>query len=158
MAESQVIQILNFPFPITISAAFANKSIRTGGGRYPTKAFMEYRDQVEQYRLKNLAEMKEAKKVIQEWIKSKSTLYVECALVSDRWYNKDGTVKKRDVANLEKVLIDSLTYCLGFDDCNIWDLRLIKIIGQIEKSNIFIEPAEVEIDGIDIDPRSTVPN
>lgn len=52
-------------------------------------------------------------------------LRVEIEIFED-WYNKDDTVKKKDIQNREKFLIDSIFLALGFDDKFIFDCKFIK--------------------------------
>lgn len=59
--------------------------------------------------------------------------------VHESWYTNAGTVRKKDVANREKFLIDSIFKALAIDDSNIWALRFLKINSEEEKSVITIE-------------------
>lgn len=53
---------------------------------------------------------------------------------SKRWTIKSGAMAKRDIANLEKLLVDSLSEALNtvveFDDRQIWELHLRKAVGE----------------------------
>jgi len=55
--------------------------------------------------------------------KDRLTVRVE---IHENWYTKDGKVKKKDVANREKFLIDSIFDELGIDDKNIFKHTMIK--------------------------------
>lgn len=46
--------------------------------------------------------------------------------VFEDWYTQKGTVKRKDVANREKFLIDSVFSALGIDDCMIWRIHIQK--------------------------------
>ena len=60
--------------------------------------------------------------------------------IHENWYTKKNTVKRKDVANREKFLIDSVFEALGIEDKFIFDHRMIKI-QDIEK-----EFAEITIE------------
>lgn len=47
--------------------------------------------------------------------------------ITENWYNKDGSIKKMDVANREKFLIDSIFKALEIDDRLIFEINLEKI-------------------------------
>ncbi len=47
--------------------------------------------------------------------------------IHNNWYYKNGKVKRQDIQNMDKLLIDAMCKKLGFDDCRIWDSRFIKI-------------------------------
>ena len=61
-----------------------------------------------------------------------------------KWYNKNGTIKKRDVANREKLLIDSIFETLGIDDKSIWDINLKKIHDETDKTIVNITPVLID--------------
>ena len=54
---------------------------------------------------------------------NKLTVRVE---IHENWYTKDGKVKKKDIANREKFLIDSIFDELGIDDKGIFKHTMIK--------------------------------
>jgi len=61
--------------------------------------------------------------------------------IFSNWYNKDGTIKKRDIANLEKFITDSIFANLqDMDDKQIFKITMNK--HQSEQ-----EHTEVEING-----------
>lgn len=64
---------------------------------------------------------------------------------SKRWTIKSGAMAKRDIANLEKLLVDSLAEALSsfveFDDRQIWELRLRKTLGD-DNVTIVLEALE----------------
>lgn len=66
-------------------------------------------------------------------------LSVHLRFHSARWFNKDRSVKKRDVANLEKLCIDAVFKCLGVDDSNIFKLTLEKVVSDKELTEVEIE-------------------
>ena len=60
--------------------------------------------------------------------------------IHSNWYNKDGTIKKRDIANLEKFITDSVfEYLDDMDDKQIFELKMKKIQSEEEFSIIKIE-------------------
>jgi len=61
--------------------------------------------------------------------------------IFSNWYNKDGTIKKRDIANLEKFITDSIFVNLeDMDDKQIFKITMNKI-------HCSEESTEVEING-----------
>ena len=59
--------------------------------------------------------------------------------VYEDWYCKNGNVKRKDVANREKFLIDSVFNALGIDDKMIFKHTMEKIQSESEKCEIIIE-------------------
>jgi len=60
--------------------------------------------------------------------------------IYSNWYNKDGTIKKRDIANLEKFITDSIFENLDqMDDKQIFKITMNKIQSREEKSVIGIK-------------------
>ena len=79
------------------------------------------------------SEAKELREEIRE-IVEKSGAYVDVERFRDTevkvvvriyedWYCNDGSIKKKDIANREKFLIDSVFDSLGLDDKNIFDCK-----------------------------------
>ena len=60
-------------------------------------------------------------------------------LVYESWYTKKGDVKKKDLANREKFLIDSVFSALGIDDKFIFEHTMRKVQSDEEKVIIRIE-------------------
>jgi len=58
--------------------------------------------------------------------------------IYENWYTKKGAVKKKDVANREKFLIDSVFNALGLDDCFIFEHVMKKVQSEDEKAVITI--------------------
>jgi len=58
--------------------------------------------------------------------------------IYENWYTKKGAVKKKDVANREKFLIDSVFNALGLDDCFIFEHVMLKVQSEDEKAAITI--------------------
>ena len=59
--------------------------------------------------------------------------------IHENWYTKKGTVKRKDVANREKFLIDSVFNALGMDDKFIFEHNIIKVQSENEFAIIKIE-------------------
>jgi Holliday junction resolvase RusA-like endonuclease len=58
---------------------------------------------------------------------------------SARWFNKgDGKIKKRDLFNVEKFLVDSLFQNIEADDSQIFEGRLKKIVDDKEWFEIVV--------------------
>lgn len=59
--------------------------------------------------------------------------------VHEDWFCKNGSVKKKDISNREKFLIDSIFDALGLDDKFIFEHQMKKIQSTEEKAVISIE-------------------
>ena len=60
----------------------------------------------------------------------------------ENWYTKKGAVRKKDLANREKFLIDSIFKSLGLDDSFIFEHKMFKIQSNEEKVKILISKIE----------------
>ncbi len=60
------------------------------------------------------------------------------AEIHENWYTKKGTVKKMDLSNREKFLIDSVFDALGLDDKFIFEHIMKKVQSEEEKAVIKI--------------------
>lgn len=58
--------------------------------------------------------------------------------ICENWFTKKGTVKKKDIANREKFLTDSVFKGLGLDDSFIFEHTMFKVQGEEEKAIISI--------------------
>lgn len=68
-------------------------------------------------------------------------LMVAIRLHSPRWLLKDGVgIRKMDVANREKLVLDAIFKTLGVDDSNIWLLSLEKVVADEEVTEVTILP------------------
>jgi len=63
-------------------------------------------------------------------------------VVGGQWYYKNGNIKKRDVLNLQKFLIDSVFKGLEADDKQIFDCHILKC--EAERDWFDIEIKELE--------------
>lgn len=59
--------------------------------------------------------------------------------IYENWFNKNGTIKKKDISNKEKFLIDSVFDGLGLDDKCIFKHQMIKIQSDKDYSIIKID-------------------
>lgn len=55
------------------------------------------------------------------------------------WYFKNGNMRRKDLQNMDKVLVDAIFDKLGIDDSQIWDHHLIKVESEDEKTVVQIE-------------------
>jgi Holliday junction resolvase RusA-like endonuclease len=58
--------------------------------------------------------------------------------IFENWFTKKGTIRKKDVANREKFLIDSVFKGLGLDDSYIFEHTMFKVQSMEEKAVIVI--------------------
>lgn len=64
----------------------------------------------------------------------------EIITIHSKWFNKDGTIKKRDIANLEKAINDSIFACLpNMDDSQLFEITIRKIPSEEELTVVKIE-------------------
>lgn len=87
-------------------------------------------------------EAKDLKKQIAEIVKAfpkmltgQSPLEVEVR-VFENWYTQEGIIKKKDIANREKFLIDSIFEALGIDDKFIFKSTFIKVQSETEEKAV----------------------
>jgi len=66
---------------------------------------------------------------------SKLQLKVE---IHNDWYYKNGKVKRLDIQNLDKLLIDAICEKWGIDDCRIWDSHFLKVQSAEKKTVVDI--------------------
>lgn len=65
--------------------------------------------------------------------------------IHSNWYNKDGTIKKRDIANLEKFITDSIFNALpNMDDKQIFEISMKKIQDTEEFALVIIKEFQNE--------------
>lgn len=76
---------------------------------------------------------KEQAELVKQIVLNSPTYIIEGELkvtidIYSNWYNKDGTIKKRDIANLEKFITDSIFVNLDeMDDKQIFKITMNKI-------------------------------
>jgi len=58
--------------------------------------------------------------------------------IYENWYTKKGKVKRKDISNREKFLVDSVFDALGIDDKGIFKHTMEKIQSNEEKAEITI--------------------
>lgn len=62
--------------------------------------------------------------------------------IQENWLTKKGEVKRKDIANREKFLIDSVFNALGIDDKMIYEHTSMKVQGDDECAIVNIEEFE----------------
>lgn len=117
--------------PPSTNNAFRN----AGRGRCLTREAAAWKQGVK------LATLCTRQKAIQGLVEVSLTFY------SERWLTKAGKPRHIDVANLEKLFVDSVFEQLGMEDSNTWKLTLQKLTGP--------ECSVIKIWGIDT--QSLVP-
>jgi hypothetical protein len=69
----------------------------------------------------------------------KEKIYKVVIEIYENWFYKTGKVKRSDVANREKFLVDAVFEALGIDDRFIFDVTLRKKQSNDEYSKIYVE-------------------
>ncbi len=121
---------------ITIKRPFKTPTVNTmyatfGGRRVKSKVARELSKEVEEIVLSSQTE------------KIEGELEVTIIIYSN-WYNKDKTIKKRDIANLEKFITDSIFSQLEMDDSQIFKVTLKKIQSDEELAIVDISKLKKE--------------
>ena len=75
------------------------------------------------------------KEKIEEIQDCELTLTVE---IWEDWFTKKGTIKKKDIANREKFLVDSVFKGLGLDDSAVFEHTMFKVQSDQEKAVLTI--------------------
>lgn len=57
------------------------------------------------------------------------------------WHYKNGKIRKKDIQNLDKLLIDAIAERLGFDDSQFFEVHLFKI--QNDKESFTVVNLEI---------------
>lgn len=70
------------------------------------------------------------------------------------WYNKNGTLKKKDLMNYEKATVDAIFANIKADDCQIIEFSMVKVHGPKFESIVYIEPLKANHDFITNKPQS----
>lgn len=71
------------------------------------------------------------------WCLDSERLKVEVEIYED-WLTKNGEVKRKDLSNREKFIIDSVFDALGIDDKFIFEHTMKKIQSEVEKCQVKI--------------------
>ena len=75
------------------------------------------------------------------WMTEDSKLEIRVEIHED-WFTKSGKIKKKDIGNREKFLIDSVFNALNIDDKQIFKQTMIKVQSEEEKAIIEINRFE----------------
>lgn len=62
--------------------------------------------------------------------RARGVFLAQLAVESPSWLTKRHTVRKRDLDNVQKLLIDAVCEALGFDDCRLWEVRARKVCSK----------------------------
>ena len=71
-----------------------------------------------------------------------SKLSLSILVHSNKWFYKNGKVRKIDLQNMDKLLIDAVCEKLGVDDSHIWEFRSKKVISNENKTVVMVEVIE----------------
>lgn len=65
--------------------------------------------------------------------------------IYENWYNKNGTIKKKDLVNKEKFLIDSVMEGLRLDDKQVWKHILQKVDLDLSEKDKFRSEIKIKL-------------
>lgn len=113
-----------------------------GVGRVATQELKDYRRACEMFALENHAVMKKLRAMISGKWKDFEHYKVDYFFVfkRERLYNKQGGIKKLDVANRIKAVQDCLFASIGIDDKSVWASSIEKMCGEVEACHIVMHP------------------
>lgn len=64
--------------------------------------------------------------------------------VEQNWFFKNGKLKKQDVSNMLKVLIDLVAEKQGWDDARVWEVRMEKMQAEVcERAYVTVEVGDL---------------
>lgn len=63
--------------------------------------------------------------------------------IYEDWLCKNGEVKKKDIANREKFLIDSVMKGFDIDDKYLYKITMLKVQSELEYSEVIIESYDI---------------
>ena len=63
--------------------------------------------------------------------------------IYDNWYTKEGSVRKRDIQNLDKIIIDACCERLGIGDERVWERTIRKLSDDKLKDGFTVVKIEV---------------
>jgi Holliday junction resolvase RusA-like endonuclease len=127
---------MNYPIPPSINSCYAGKT-----RRYKSVVYKEYEIEARTYALINKDKIEESRKLIKKWLRHYQKLKIKIAFefYYERLYTKKNTVKKLDVDNYVKPLLDNLTPTLHFDDSLIFYQIAYKKPG-LNTATIYLKP------------------
>ncbi len=111
----------------TINHLYGQRKTGFGQTRFLKKEAVELREEI-----KKICQKKNVGKLRGKKLKLNVEVY-------ENWHTKKGEVKKIDISNREKFLVDSVFLGLGLDDKFIFEHTMKKIQSDKEKSVIIIE-------------------
>lgn len=119
------LKLLNFPMSVSVNHMYKNNA---QGIRYKQQGYKNFELEAELYFIRNVFNRAMGFDWTREIIKQEKTLHMETTFyVSEsRCYTKKNTVKRHDVFNYVKSLIDVVCEGLSFDDRYIWSGKVKK--------------------------------
>ena len=64
--------------------------------------------------------------------------------IHENWYNRNGSIKKKDLVNKEKFLIDSVMSGLRLDDSQVWKHTMEKVDVDLNDKESFRSEITIE--------------
>lgn len=117
-----MIQLTNIPLPPSNNAIYASGRFNGITRRYLSKKAKEYVKEFRTWAVINREQLKH----LAEFLENNDSVSIFINYTT-QWKNKNGSLKKKDVMNYDKLMIDQLFSSIGQDDSKITSAVLQKI-------------------------------
>ena len=118
-----------------IKIPFKTPSVNHLYGHFHSRKFLKAEAKRLREIISDICEDLNASSLNEELLKVKTVIYED-------WYCKNGSVRRADIANREKFLVDSVFNALGIDDRFIFEHTMIKEVSDDEYAIIEIRRLE----------------
>ena len=129
-SEPHKIQLKGFPLPPSVNKLYRTVVLGRFARRVKATPYREYEVECKTYFAKHIEGVIPSQEVVKVWFKMNNTaVKVDLVLYfkKGRVITKMGKIKRLDVDNHVKGLLDNLCPTLGFDDSAVFSLSIIKI-------------------------------
>lgn len=123
-----MIELKNVPFPPSNNAIYASGRFNGITRRYLSKKAKEYVKEFRTWAIINRKQLQE----LSMYLSNCESANIHIMYVT-QWNNKNGSLKKKDVLNYDKLMIDQLFSYLSVDDCIIKCASFQKVHSDTEE-------------------------
>ena len=138
------IKIPDFPFPPQSNHLYASMIRKGKIIRFPSQSHKEYSKACDDYHFFHAQDFKQIYRHLHKFESIKVTVWVLFA--KSKVYTKKGVLKKMDVSNRSKALLDQLSKAIGIDDCHFNEIVFKKCVSDDEENSrclIVLEPCSI---------------